>query len=143
MDGHFDAVSCMAKNPNYLKGIFSGSMDGDIRLWDIASKVRLWTVRATLEELFTPGKSSETKTNAIAWNPMEPMNFTAGLPREKRKRYYDETVKNRYQHVSEVKSIGGRLRQEMIEAAKKKEERRKDHSAPGKVVTREKNRQGS
>lgn len=28
MDGHVDAVSCMAKNPNHLKGIFSGSMDG-------------------------------------------------------------------------------------------------------------------
>ncbi|KAL5989476.1 hypothetical protein ACLOJK_010368 [Asimina triloba] len=28
MDGHIDAVSCMAKNPNHLKGIFSGSMDG-------------------------------------------------------------------------------------------------------------------
>ncbi|WCJ30839.1 DDB1- and CUL4-associated factor 13 [Euphorbia peplus] len=38
MDGHIDAVSCMAKNPNYLKGIFSGSMDGDIRLWDIATR---------------------------------------------------------------------------------------------------------
>ncbi|PON97823.1 Guanine nucleotide-binding protein, beta subunit [Trema orientale] len=38
MDGHIDAVSCMAKNPNHLKGIFSGSMDGDIRLWDIASR---------------------------------------------------------------------------------------------------------
>ncbi|KAJ0978082.1 hypothetical protein J5N97_013556 [Dioscorea zingiberensis] len=38
MDGHIDAVSCMAKNPNHLKGIFSGSMDGDIRLWDIATR---------------------------------------------------------------------------------------------------------
>ncbi|CAI0394127.1 unnamed protein product [Linum tenue] len=38
MDGHIDAISCMAKNPNFLKGIFSGSMDGDIRLWDIASR---------------------------------------------------------------------------------------------------------
>jgi hypothetical protein len=28
MDGHIDAVSCMVKNPNYLKAIFSGSMDG-------------------------------------------------------------------------------------------------------------------
>ncbi|KAF6155800.1 hypothetical protein GIB67_039131 [Kingdonia uniflora] len=28
MEGHIDAVSCMAKNPNHLKGIFSGSMDG-------------------------------------------------------------------------------------------------------------------
>ncbi|CAL4952629.1 unnamed protein product [Urochloa decumbens] len=30
MDGHIDAVSCMAKNPNHLKAIFSGSMDGAI-----------------------------------------------------------------------------------------------------------------
>ena len=28
MNGHIDAVSCMAKNPNHLKAIFSGSMDG-------------------------------------------------------------------------------------------------------------------
>ncbi|KAK9697808.1 hypothetical protein RND81_08G062800 [Saponaria officinalis] len=33
-----DAVSCMAKNPDHLKGIFSGCMNGDIRLWDIASR---------------------------------------------------------------------------------------------------------
>ncbi|KAI3939956.1 hypothetical protein MKW98_029732 [Papaver atlanticum] len=38
MDGHIDAVSCMAKNPNHLKGIFPGSMDGNICLWDIASR---------------------------------------------------------------------------------------------------------
>lgn len=38
MDGHIDAVSSMAKNPNHLKGIFSGSMDGDIRLWDLATR---------------------------------------------------------------------------------------------------------
>ncbi|KAJ4822212.1 hypothetical protein Tsubulata_013577 [Turnera subulata] len=66
MDGHIDAISCMAKNHNCLKEIFSGSMDGvsdefcccfvigvmmsseisvsmivifvDIRLWDIASR---------------------------------------------------------------------------------------------------------
>ncbi|CAH9074815.1 unnamed protein product [Cuscuta epithymum] len=38
MDGHMDAISSMAKNPNHLKGVFSGSMDGDIRLWDIANR---------------------------------------------------------------------------------------------------------
>ncbi|KAH9743834.1 DDB1- and CUL4-associated factor 13 [Citrus sinensis] len=38
LDGHRDGISCMAKNPNYLKGFFSGSMDGDIRLWDIANR---------------------------------------------------------------------------------------------------------
>ncbi|GFP86440.1 ddb1- and cul4-associated factor 13 [Phtheirospermum japonicum] len=38
LDGHIDAVSSMAKNPSHLKGIFSGSMDGDIRLWDLANR---------------------------------------------------------------------------------------------------------
>lgn len=38
MEGHRDSVSCMAKHPNHLKGIFSGSMDGDVRLWDLASR---------------------------------------------------------------------------------------------------------
>ncbi|XP_078163398.1 WD repeat and SOF domain-containing protein 1 [Carex rostrata] len=38
MDGHIDAISCMAKNPNHLKSVFSGSMDGDIRLWDLATR---------------------------------------------------------------------------------------------------------
>ncbi|XP_020202256.1 DDB1- and CUL4-associated factor 13 [Cajanus cajan] len=38
LDGHVDAVSCMTKNPSQLKGIFSGSMDGDIRLWDLAAR---------------------------------------------------------------------------------------------------------
>jgi WD repeat and SOF domain-containing protein 1 len=28
-----DAVSCMAKNPNHLRGIFSGSMDGGTLLF--------------------------------------------------------------------------------------------------------------
>lgn len=38
MDGHIDAISCTAKNPNHLRGVFSGSRDGDIRLWDIATR---------------------------------------------------------------------------------------------------------
>ncbi|XP_022764074.1 DDB1- and CUL4-associated factor 13-like isoform X1 [Durio zibethinus] len=38
MDGHRDSIKCMAKNRNYLKAIFSGSDDGDIRFWDLASK---------------------------------------------------------------------------------------------------------
>ncbi|KAM0972242.1 hypothetical protein ACFX2H_019773 [Malus domestica] len=38
MEGHIDSISCMAKNPNHLTGIFSGSMDGEIRLWNLASR---------------------------------------------------------------------------------------------------------
>lgn len=377
MDGHVDAISCMAKNPNYLKGIFSGSVDGDIRLWDIASRrtvcrfpghqgavrglaastdgstlvscgtdctVRLWnisvasimesdqTVDNTLEPRaiyvgnnafwavdhqwngdlfatagarvdiwnhnrsqpvnsfewgtdsvisvrFNPGEPNflatsgsdrsitlfdlrmssptkkfimRTKTNSIAWNPMEPMNFTAAnedcncysydarklseakcvhkdhvsavmdidysptgrefvtgsydrtvrifqyngghsqeiyhtkrmqrvfcvkfscdatyvisgsddfnlrlwkakaseqlgvlLPREKKKHEYDEAVKNRYKHLPEIKRIvrhrhlpkpiykAATLRRTMTEAERRKEERRRAHSAPGSMV---------
>ncbi|KAJ4874129.1 DDB1- and CUL4-associated factor 13 [Raphanus sativus] len=182
MDGHRDGISCMAKNPNYLKGIFSASMDGGLFFFSprrtvcqfpghqgavrgltvstdgnvlvscgIDSTVRLWNVpRPSLEDSdlsseksaefegelfatagaqidiwnhnrsqpvhsFKPGNDSvisvrfnpgepdilavssndrrmiiydirmssaareirmQTKTNSIAWNPMEPMNFT-------------------------------------------------------------------
>jgi WD repeat and SOF domain-containing protein 1 len=36
LDGHADSVSFMAKNPQRLDCLLSGSMDGDIRLWDLA-----------------------------------------------------------------------------------------------------------
>ncbi|KAL8468765.1 hypothetical protein ACS0TY_031823 [Phlomoides rotata] len=38
MDGHIDAISSMATDPTSLKRVFSGSMDGDIRLWDLATR---------------------------------------------------------------------------------------------------------
>lgn len=41
MDGHMDSVSCMAKNPNHLKGIFSGSMDGGKLFNDSAARLTL------------------------------------------------------------------------------------------------------
>lgn len=378
MDGHRDSIKCMAKNPNYLKAIFSGSDDGDIRLWDLASRrtvcqfpghqgavqgltvstdgsilvscgsdctVRLWNVpdanladsdnlsdnsakpvavyvwknafRAvdhqwdgdlfatagaqvdiwnhnrsqpvntfdwgadtTISVRFNPGEPNilatsandrsitlydlrmssparkvimRTKTNSIAWNPMEPMNFTSAnedcncysydarkleeakcvhkdhvsavmdidfsptgrefvtgsydrtvrifqyngghsreiyhtkrmqrvfcvkcscdasyvisgsddtnlrlwkakaseqlgvvLPRERKKHEYLEAVKNRYKHLPEVKRIvrhrhlprpvykAANLRRTMIEAERRKEQRRKAHSAPGSIVT--------
>lgn len=367
---HNEAISCMAKNPNHLKGIFAGSEDGDIRLWDITSRrtvrkfpghrgavrgltattdgsrlvscgadciIRRWTVPVedssedsvkpedfhisknaywgvdhqwkgdqfatvgaqvdiwnhtsnapvrsfqwgtdtVISVRFNPGHPDllatsasdrsitlydvkttipikklimQTKTNSIAWNPMEPMNFTAAnedgncysydlrklneatmvhtdhaaavmdidysptgrefvtgsydrtvrifqyngghsreiyhtsrmqrvfcvkfscdasyvisgsddynlrlwkamaseqlgvlLPREKKRHEYDEALKNRYKHLPEVKRIlrhrhlplpiykAAALRRTMTEAARKKEERRKAHSAPGSI----------
>ncbi|URE38896.1 Sof1-like domain [Musa troglodytarum] len=64
MDGHIDAVSCMAKNPNHLKGIFSGSMDGDIRLWDIATSIRLWKV--PLLKMMDSSESDENYSKPLA-----------------------------------------------------------------------------
>lgn len=370
---HNEAISCMAKNPNHLKGIFAGSEDGDIRLWDITSRrtvrkfpghrgavrgltattdgsrlvscgadciIRRWTVPVedssddsvkpedfhisknaywgvdhqwkgdqfatvgaqvdiwnhtsnapvrsfqwgtdtVISVRFNPGHPDllatsasdrsitlydvkttipikklimQTKTNSIAWNPMEPMNFTAAnedgncysydlrklneatmvhtdhaaavmdidysptgrefvtgsydrtvrifryngghsreiyhtsrmqrvfcvkfscdasyvisgsddynlrlwkamaseqlgvlLPREKKRHEYDEALKNRYKHLPEVKRIlrhrhlplpiykAAALRRTMTEAARKKEERRKAHSAPGSISTK-------
>uniref|UniRef100_A0A1D1Y1F6 DDB1- and CUL4-associated factor 13 n=1 Tax=Anthurium amnicola TaxID=1678845 RepID=A0A1D1Y1F6_9ARAE len=378
MDGHADGVSCMAKNPNHLKSIFSASMDGDIRIWDIASRrtvcqfpghqgavrgltastdgdvliscgtdctVRLWSVPISgvmesddslnsaskplavyarkhafwavdhqwnsnlfatagaqvdiwdhnrsepvcsfewgndtvVSVRFNPGEPNllatsasdrsitlydlrmssparklimKTKTNAISWNPMEPMNFTAAnedcncysydarkldeakcvhqdhvsavmdidysptgrefvtgsydrtvrifpynvgrsreiyhtkrmqrvfcvkyscdgtyiisgsddtnlrlwkakaseqlgvlLPRERKKQEYLDAVKERYKHLPEVKRIvrhrhlpkpiykASALRRTMIESERKKEKRRKSHSAPGSITT--------
>ncbi|KAK4577647.1 hypothetical protein RGQ29_027954 [Quercus rubra] len=370
---HNEAISCMAKNPNHLKGIFAGSEDGDIRLWDITSRrtvrkfpghrgavrgltantdgsrlvscgadciIRRWTVPVedssddsvkpedfhisknaywgvdhqwkgdqfatvgaqvdiwnhtsnapvrsfqwgtdtVISVRFNPGHPDllatsasdrsitlydikttipikklimQTKTNSIAWNPMEPMNFTAAnedgncysydlrklneatmvhtdhaaavmdidysptgrefvtgsydrtvrifryngghsreiyhtsrmqrvfcvkfscdasyvisgsddynlrlwkamaseqlgvlLPREKKRHEYDEALKNRYKHLPEVKRIlrhrhlplpiykAAALRRTMTEAARKKEEKRKAHSAPGSISTK-------
>ncbi|KAF3962528.1 hypothetical protein ACB098_06G116000 [Castanea mollissima] len=370
---HNEAISCMAKNPNHLKGIFAGSEDGDIRLWDITSRrtvrkfpghrgavrgltattdgsrlvscgadciIRRWTVPVedssedsvkpedfhisknaywgvdhqwkgdqfatvgaqvdiwnhtsnapvrsfqwgtdtVISVRFNPGHPDllatsasdrsitlydikttvpikklimQTKTNSIAWNPMEPMNFTAAnedgncysydlrklneatmvhtdhaaavmdidysptgrefvtgsydrtvrifryngghsreiyhtsrmqrvfcikfscdasyvisgsddynlrlwkamaseqlgvlLPREKKRHEYDEALKNRYKHLPEVKRIlrhrhlplpiykAAALRRTMTESARKKEEKRKAHSAPGSISTK-------
>ncbi|KAF6152074.1 hypothetical protein GIB67_031396 [Kingdonia uniflora] len=248
MEGHIDAVSCMAKNPNHLKGIFWGSMDVDIRLWDIAtrrtvcqfpghqadesndnsfkpivfvSKNGFWDVDHKWEDnhfatavlilenqiyfavtasdrsitLYDLRLSSplrklimRTKSNAIAWNPMEPMNFTAAnedcnwysydtrkldeakcvhkdhvsavmdidysptgrellgvLPRERKKLEYEEALINRFKHLPEInrvvrhryvpKSIfkASALRRTVNETERKKEERRRAHSAPGSM----------
>ncbi|CAJ2675648.1 unnamed protein product [Trifolium pratense] len=378
MDSHVDAISSMARNPSQLKEIFAGSMDGDIRLWDIAARrticqfpghrggvqgltvstdgrilvscgtdstVRLWNVPvssfvdpyALIKQLepasvypwknafraadhqwdgehfatggaqvdiwnhnrsqpvnsfvwgsdtvisvrFNPGEPNllassasdrsinlydlrmdspirkmimQTKTNSIAWNPMEPINFTVAnedgscysydsrklseakcvhedhvsavmdidysptgrefvtgaydkslrifpyngghsreiystkrmgrvfcvkfsgdgsyvisgsddanlrvwkanaseqlgviLPREKKKHQYNEAIKKRYRHLHEIKRIARhrhvprpiykatKLMRIMADARKRKEQRRKDHSAPGSVTTK-------
>lgn len=70
------------------------------------------------------------------------------LPREQKRHDYNEAVKNRYKHLPEVKRIvrhrhlpkpifkAAALRRTMIEAERRKEERRKAHSAPGSLTTK-------
>lgn len=41
LDGHTDAVSCIAKNPKSLSLVLSGAYDGEVRIWDIARRVCL------------------------------------------------------------------------------------------------------
>lgn len=38
LDGHRDGIFCMAKHPKSLSTISSGSYDGEVRLWNLATK---------------------------------------------------------------------------------------------------------
>ncbi|XP_002737907.1 DDB1- and CUL4-associated factor 13-like [Saccoglossus kowalevskii] len=38
LDGHKDGVHCMSKHPTSLSTLLSGSCDGEIRLWNLASR---------------------------------------------------------------------------------------------------------
>lgn len=38
LDGHKDGVHCMTKHPKSLSTLLSGSCDGEIRVWDLASR---------------------------------------------------------------------------------------------------------
>lgn len=67
------------------------------------------------------------------------------LPRERKKHEYNEAVMKRYHHLPEVKRIkrhrhiprpiykAGLLRRTMADAEKRKEDRRRAHSAAGSI----------
>ncbi|KAJ8656956.1 hypothetical protein O0I10_007290 [Lichtheimia ornata] len=42
MGGHIDGVYCMAKHPNQLNTVISGSGDGEIRLWKLSEQETVW-----------------------------------------------------------------------------------------------------
>jgi len=44
--GHKDGISTMAKHPKSLSTIFSGSCDGEVRVWNVSFKSTLWKVQA-------------------------------------------------------------------------------------------------
>ncbi|KAF9611578.1 hypothetical protein IFM89_033582 [Coptis chinensis] len=67
MEGHIDGITCMAKNPNHLKGIFSASIDGDIRLWDLAT-------RRTVCQF--PGRKGEAQGREFDGHQREVMGLT-------------------------------------------------------------------
>ncbi|KAI9766733.1 MAG: rRNA-processing protein sof1 [Geoglossum simile] len=45
-DGHVDGVYTMAKDPRSLERFASGSGDGVVKVWDLASRAQTWTVQA-------------------------------------------------------------------------------------------------
>ncbi|KAF2108722.1 WD40-repeat-containing domain protein [Lophiotrema nucula] len=44
--GHVDGVYCLAKDPNSLERLASGSGDGIIKTWDLTSREELWQAQA-------------------------------------------------------------------------------------------------
>ncbi|CAL1356819.1 unnamed protein product [Linum trigynum] len=91
--------------------------------------------------------SGSDDTNLRLWKAKASEQMGVLLPREQKKHEYQEAVKNRYKHLPEVKRIvrhrhlprpiykAKELRCTVIDAEKKKEERRKAHSTPGSIVT--------
>ncbi|CAI0385260.1 unnamed protein product [Linum tenue] len=91
--------------------------------------------------------SGSDDTNLRLWKAKPSEHMGVLLPREQKKHEYQEAVKNRYKHLPEVKRIvrhrhlprpiykAKELRRTVIDAEKKKEERRKAHSTPGSIVT--------
>ncbi|KAJ0112782.1 hypothetical protein Patl1_02324 [Pistacia atlantica] len=91
--------------------------------------------------------SGSDDTNLRLWKAKASEQLGVLHPRERRKHEYHEAVKNRYKHLPDVKRIvrhrhlpkpiykAAALRRTMIEAERRKAERRKAHSAPGSIVT--------
>ena len=46
MDDHADGVTCCATSPASLVALVSGAADGEVLVWDLASRVKLWGVYA-------------------------------------------------------------------------------------------------
>ncbi|RKO86767.1 Sof1-like domain-containing protein, partial [Blyttiomyces helicus] len=82
--GHIDGVYCMAKSPTQLSTMYSGSADGEVRIWSLSGQKTLWTARAHKgfvrgicsvpfsENFFTVGEDKIVKM----WNQdeKEPLN---------------------------------------------------------------------
>ncbi|WAR16129.1 DCA13-like protein [Mya arenaria] len=46
LDGHKDGVNCLAKHPNKLSTLLSGSYDGEVKVWDLSRRQCISTVQA-------------------------------------------------------------------------------------------------
>ena len=46
MQGHSDAISVFAKNPNHLTNILSGSFDGEIKAWDLSHRKNIFSINS-------------------------------------------------------------------------------------------------
>ncbi|KAG5553523.1 hypothetical protein RHGRI_011410 [Rhododendron griersonianum] len=109
--------------------VISGSDDANLRLWKANASEQLGVIL-----LYQSGCIITRIPTLLQL-----------LPRERKNHEYREAVKNRYKHLPEVKRIvrhrhllkpifkASALRRIMIDAERKKDERRRAHSAPGSI----------
>ncbi|KAH0496337.1 hypothetical protein TgHK011_003705 [Trichoderma gracile] len=62
--GHVDGVYSIAKDPNSLERFSSGSGDGVVKVWDLASREEVW--QASAHENIVKGLDSSTRTTRPA-----------------------------------------------------------------------------
>lgn len=74
--GHSDAISVLAKNPNNLGGLLSGSWDGEIRFWNIGKRKGVFGINA-----------HERMVKGLAWSRSGGFFVSSG----------DDKVKNQYE----------------------------------------------
>ncbi|KAI8820722.1 WD40-repeat-containing domain protein [Fimicolochytrium jonesii] len=46
LSGHIDGVYCVAKHPTKLTTVFSGSADGEVRIWSLTNNKTTWSTKA-------------------------------------------------------------------------------------------------
>ncbi|KAI9114674.1 hypothetical protein K1719_014372 [Acacia pycnantha] len=92
--------------------------------------------------------SGSDDTNLRLWKARASEQLGVVLPRERKKHDYHEALKNRYKYLPELKRIvrhrhlpkpifkATSLMHVMADARKRKDERRKAHSAPGSIKTK-------
>ncbi|KAH1093341.1 hypothetical protein AAZX31_14G063000 [Glycine max] len=91
--------------------------------------------------------SGSDDTNLRLWKAKASEQLGVILPRERKKHEYHEAIKKRYKHLPEVNRIArhrhlprpifkaSALMRVMADAKRRKEEKRKAHSAPGSITT--------
>nr|KYP40427.1 WD repeat and SOF domain-containing protein 1 [Cajanus cajan] len=91
--------------------------------------------------------SGSDDTNLRLWKAKASEQLGVILPRERKKHEYHEAIKKRYKHLPEISRIAkhrhlprpiykaSKLMHVMADAKRRKEEKRKAHSAPGSIKT--------
>eukprot|EP00898_Chlorokybus_atmophyticus_P003013 jgi/Chlat1/3712/Chrsp251S00804 len=150
---HVSAVMDLDYSPSGREFV-TGSYDRTVRIfaynggssrevYHAARMQRVFCARFSLDASYIFSGSDDS--NVRIWKADAAEQLGTMLPRERARQNYLRTVKERYKHLPEVKRIdrhrhvpkaiykASRLRSDMAESAKKKEQRVRAHSAPGKV----------